>query len=167
MLRTHKCHQTLGECCLQSPSRHHHHTHCLSPGNSGQGVQHSLQRPLGNSETGAQGGMAHFYPTCHLCSHRRQRRDKDGEREATQARRRVGRRWDHTEVSWLPRTKWLPPAHADTCLILVPEARLLESGFGLYALRNFQFWRESLLLMQFVIYSQKHLGRPRMRDQET
>ena len=75
-------------------------------------------------QTGAWGDMAHFYPSCHLCSHRRQRRDKDGEREAIPARRRAGKRWDQRS-SGSPSTEWLPPVHDDACLILVLEVRLV------------------------------------------
>lgn len=51
----------------------------LLPWYSDHNFPYSLQGLLENSEMGAQGEMAHFYPSCHLCSHRWERRDEDGE----------------------------------------------------------------------------------------
>lgn len=62
----------------------------LLPWYSDHNFPYSLQGLLENSEMGAQGEMAHFYPSCHLCSHRWERRDEDGEEEGMPATTRRG-----------------------------------------------------------------------------
>lgn len=92
----------------------------LLPWYSDHNFPYSLQGLLENSEMGAQGEMAHFYPSCHLCSHRWERRDEDGEEEGMPATTRRGwgrgKKWDQTENPHPgpSRPSGQLPVHADT-----------------------------------------------------
>lgn len=103
----------------------------LLPWYSDHNFPYSLQGLLENSEMGAQGEMAHFYPSCHLCSHRWERRDEDGE-EGMPATTRRG--WGGGRSGTKRRTP--TPAPQDQvvsfqitltlCLILVSRDRLVR-----------------------------------------